>query len=594
MTVERRTFGKLPVSRNTFVQGTTYYKYNIVMYQGSSFMAKLDGVTAAPTIQYDPETGTFSEDANWMLLSWGGHVAHLEQEVAAKANEEDLLDGTLEVKLAKYADDLSTTSSDLVADIDSFVIRTTAGSQSVLSDQPMHLKNIVGILDDACNPFTATRFRWGRFNQLNTAKFIDNASISASGTTATIASGSNRVYYFKCVRGVWGSYGSASENNGYILSHKSYNATWESYRYIHFWYCDHIPVLGDQVTQITEHTETADDYGDKIYHLPAEIGYICLELPSTVVADFCIHIAWSNKDDRRYEAFVADATSGDNKNVIDFTNPRNSIHNGVGLYGIFSNGQGIYDEIEFDDSVSANRKWYRRVERVLLNTQTWTKNEEGEGESITYHYEATISGFKVNGLIKSAFEGLTVVTDSNKVQYSSTTITTVEDFIELVGDNYLYYELASPASGTHSVSGEGYGDDMSIEEFIASDDASLYPTNQVELDYIQSLKDYLRSLPSKLSDQMQVIAEALNELKADILAINSLQGELGDAHALSLKSDVMYKIGNADLVKVSTDAPSGYPEFIGQIWVDTTNSIAYIAVKLSGNASNDWKRITNA
>jgi hypothetical protein len=53
MAVEKLIFGKLPVSRGNWDQGTTYYKYNIVTQGSSSFMSVWNGDPFAG-IQYKP------------------------------------------------------------------------------------------------------------------------------------------------------------------------------------------------------------------------------------------------------------------------------------------------------------------------------------------------------------------------------------------------------------------------------------------------------------------------------------------------------------------------------------------------------------
>lgn len=56
---------------------------------------------------------------------------------------------------------------------------------------------------------------------------------------------------------------------------------------------------------------------------------------------------------------------------------------------------------------------------------------------------------------------------------------------------------------------------------------------------------------------------------------------LGDVRARSIDVDNLPKISGFDMFVISTTAPSVAPDFIPQIWVDTTAKKAYIAVGVS-------------
>lgn len=59
---------------------------------------------------------------------------------------------------------------------------------------------------------------------------------------------------------------------------------------------------------------------------------------------------------------------------------------------------------------------------------------------------------------------------------------------------------------------------------------------------------------------------------------------LGDVRARSIDVDNLPKISGFDMFVISTTAPSVAPDFIPQIWVDTTTKKAYIAVGVSTSA----------
>ena len=59
---------------------------------------------------------------------------------------------------------------------------------------------------------------------------------------------------------------------------------------------------------------------------------------------------------------------------------------------------------------------------------------------------------------------------------------------------------------------------------------------------------------------------------------------LGDVRARSIDVDNLPKISGFDMFVISTTAPSVAPDFITQIWLDTTAKKAYIAVGVSTSA----------
>ena len=95
------------------------------------------------------------------------------------------------------------------------------------------------------------------------------------------------------------------------------------------------------------------------------------------------------------------------------------------------------------------------------------------------------------------------------------------------------------------------------------------------------------------SDYTSGVSEGIahDEGEADSNRDNYNSGELGDVHADSLDVDVMPTICKQPMVVLGTAAPSQIPDHTGQIYIDTVNSVAYIAVFNSTTAN--WKQITN-
>ena len=99
---------------------------------------------------------------------------------------------------------------------------------------------------------------------------------------------------------------------------------------------------------------------------------------------------------------------------------------------------------------------------------------------------------------------------------------------------------------------------------------------------------------------MKVLVEAIVKNKKDIDSINENMKSLGDVHANSIDLDDFPSVQGEPMVVVADRRPSAagtnhgddVPNRIGQIWVDTTNKQAYIAVALGSTGDASWKQIT--
>lgn len=98
-------------------------------------------------------------------------------------------------------------------------------------------------------------------------------------------------------------------------------------------------------------------------------------------------------------------------------------------------------------------------------------------------------------------------------------------------------------------------------------------------------------------EMMKVIVEAITKNRKDIESLYEKTRSLGDIHVTSIDSDEYPSVQGEPMVVVKDRAPGAetathgadVPNRIGQIWVNTTNGIAYIAVALG---LEGWKQIT--
>lgn len=159
----------------------------------------------------------------------------------------------------------------------------------------------------------------------------------------------------------------------------------------------------------------------------------------------------------------------------------------------------------------------------------------------------------------------------------------------------------------HSLKSGGYGaPDSGYLVFFATEDADVVISSSsvsfgAGLDVVQygafiEIADELLSVNGEL---MKVIVEAIAKNKKDIDSLYEKTKSLGDIHVTSIDSDEFPSVQGEPMVVVADRAPSAststrgadVPNRIGQIWVNTTSGVAYIAVKLG---IDGWKQITNA
>ena len=159
----------------------------------------------------------------------------------------------------------------------------------------------------------------------------------------------------------------------------------------------------------------------------------------------------------------------------------------------------------------------------------------------------------------------------------------------------------------HSSNSGGYGaPDSGYLVFFATEDEDVVISSSsvsfgAGLDVVKygafiEIADELLSVNGEL---MKVIVEAIAKNKKDIDSLYEKTKSLGDIHVTSIDSDEFPSVQGEPMVVVADRAPSAatstrgadVPNRIGQIWVNATDGVAYIAIKLG---IDGWKQITNA
>lgn len=104
----------------------------------------------------------------------------------------------------------------------------------------------------------------------------------------------------------------------------------------------------------------------------------------------------------------------------------------------------------------------------------------------------------------------------------------------------------------------------------------------------QLIKGQFDNAELSVEQRMIVIAEALNDLNYRIDGLQD-QNVLPDLVGNSINTQEVPKVGGCSTILNGTSAPSTVPDFIGQIYINTSNSNAYLSIGTS--SSSDWKQI---
>ena len=514
--------------KGQWVSGTTYKLLAVVINNGSAFLCTTAGTTTEPSYTYDVTTNTYTASSGWALLAVGVGS----EVVSGKANVADLLSGALVPALAANIQSWAERASLAVLNTFTDVIRTAAGSESILSDTPAKLVSIA-----AKSNFSATAFKTTGFNLLH-----DAVAVGAG-------------YYFFVPALPFGTFGTASEPNGLLFTDSSGNNLTPTVRFKKL--SDGVPTsVNDGV--VCNYT---DSNGYRFYN-PTEAGYIIVS--GITFASTCAHVGWS----RRYDEFVSPTASADTGSSIALTSIINAVHNFGKLLVVGS----VADRIDFGASAAT---WHRKCDRVA---PTWvnTQNEDG-----SYLHTATISTMKSDGAAECS--GVSLFVDGTTISYTDNNAEATSE--------YVYFELATEVTGTVSISSSFAVEDWGLE-YLAGADGEAYVTAQ----YAQSFPDSIAALISGGIDELSSTIAALlailfNRVEAIEEKIENGFGKLivEDLEVRHAFDDFSTE-GNTNLS--SAGAPEVIPDKVGQRHFDSTNKVFRTA---TGNgAVSDWKIDTNA
>jgi len=106
---------------------------------------------------------------------------------------------------------------------------------------------------------------------------------------------------------------------------------------------------------------------------------------------------------------------------------------------------------------------------------------------------------------------------------------------------------------------------------------------------LSTLKTYVDTSDDACADLARATAEALCDLNARIQGLEDLQGQpFGDIIANSINTQVVPLVGGKSMVLVGSGTPASNPDFVGQIYIDTTGPNFYFS---TGTGSGGWEKV---
>ena len=342
------------------------------------------------------------------------------------------------------------------------IVRTTAGDESINSEDGATLVSIVPNSDFFASALKATGFN-----------LLRNATALSSG------------YYFLVPKLPWGSYGTANEPNGVLFTDAGGNNLTPTVRFKKF--SDGVPTsLSDG--SICAYT---DSHGYRFF-TTSEAGYIIVS--GITLNQTCAHIGWS----RRYDDYIAVNAAGDAGSTIDLTGIIAACHDFNLLLVASRAGVTVKDRIDFGATAAT---WKRNVNRVK---PTWTT--VAVPDSNNYIHTATISDMKSGGVVECGSIELNV--NTNIISYTDDSETATAEWVK--------YELATPVTGTVTISPDMTVEDWGLEMLVDAIGDAVVTTQ------------YAQGYPDAVANMVNGgVQRRVGDLEAQIAALQEIVSNIG-------------------------------------------------------------------
>lgn len=420
-----------------------------------------------------------------------------------------------------------------VEDTQADSIFTTSGNESVDSDEYATL----GYLAPKTLTFGATSILASGFNLLHNATAITDG------------------YYFLVPALPFGSVGTALQPNGVLFTGRDGSNLTPT---VYF-----KPIADGVPTSITDgNVCTSITTSGHTFYTTTEIGYLIVS--GITLADTCAHIGWSS----RYDEFVAPSESSDAGDSISLTAIFNAVHSSGLLYNV----NNKVDSIAF---TSSQAKWTRNNDRQLGSALNWNHNadEVEEDATQTYTHTATVSTMASDTAVYCTNPDIIINVSGKTLSYQDTSGNNSS-----VADHYIYYNLATPVTGTINGAQRNNHDAylLDIEDWGIIMFLGVTGEGYSTITYGQNIPDNVRALVTgKLSSALSVVAEALCQLAAQV------QGQ--QAYIKRLEAMLQPTTGSG--------APTVHPGRLGEEYIDTATGNIYKAAGI--RAVSDWKQINS-
>ena len=397
--------------------------------------------------------------------------------------------------------------SDRVTVSEKFLIRTTAGDESIDSNKDALLMQVIG-----GDGFKINALRWNGANALNPSEWQSGMTsgylTGKIGTNNKVQSSGGRKLCIirtpKCEAGEWGT---SAKNNGWLLTDSDGNNLQAGTGIVYgVWHSPTLPATGTTVTAVTGHTF---DGHSEVFYLPDE-GYMIVEIAASAeLSDVSVHMAWS-KDYDKFEAYSAPVE------LVLAVSPLTTVFDTETINGktclVLRGGSqinsGVHDWIIINEDGGGS--YERNIVHQLLTNLTWTESQiegshvEGEMATSGYRYTAPLPttgtyAAMTDGFMQSEIDGM--ILNGTTLQFDSATqITPATAF----SSKYADYQMANPVGGVHTIDPTGKTpNDMGTEEVIGGDEA----TGTIVISYMRGFKDSTRAMMNEFKAAMAQLTE---------------------------------------------------------------------------------------
>lgn len=457
------------------------------------------------------------------------------------------------------AGDIIPTSSEPQGVTVLYRMQTTGGEVDIKSG-PSFLDSIKGFLDAKMNPFLADTFVSTGMNLVDPSQYL-------------VVKG-RKAYYFPVAPGVWGAYGTTTENNGYIIISETVPDG--------VYFSVDKPTAAAYGSACNYHTHESVKY-----YTPEQIGWMTIIMPDNTVP--ACHVEWSG---------YMNNTPGSFGNVLkNIASDITAVHP-WGISGLVGADRSSFDEVSY---IAGKR--YARNDRSLLTSLVFamtTYDTDDESPVTHFVFEAPVPGMASNGLWRCDHEG--VVMEGTTLKIDSTKIKSVEDLMETFGPHeYIYFEKSSVVSTNISDAASKRANtvnDYGLSYFLYGGELVSVPAYVTEEFYQTGKVQLFNNAKYTQGEMSEVITAAVAFLEAAIDGIleafsQGLPYLKVQELTVARKLNAYITDGNAMLT--GEGAPTMIPQFNGHEYYDKTNATWYKA-SYTGSAPTAaaWKPITNA